>query len=55
MFFDGSDVGLTKPIGAATMLSDGDLLIAPASTGSMPGLEGGPSGAYFTANDILRF
>ena len=55
MFFDGSDVSLTKPIGAATMLPDGDLLIATTSSGSIPGLQGAPTGTSFTANDILRF
>ncbi|MBM4107044.1 MAG: hypothetical protein FJ257_12335, partial [Phycisphaerae bacterium] len=56
LYFDGSDVGLSGTIGAATKLPNGDLLIATTSSSStVAGLSGGPSGNSFNRNDLLRF
>jgi len=57
VYFDGSDVGLTGlTIGAFTRLSDGKLLFAfTASSATIAGLTGGPSGTTVTYNDLVQF
>ena len=56
VYFDGDDVGLTgKVISAAAKLPDGDLVVAIAGGGVLPGLVDAPVGNAFTAQDLLRF
>jgi hypothetical protein len=56
VWFDGDDVGLAgQAIVAATLTAEGELLIATATGGSLPGLAGGPSGNAFEAYDLVRF
>jgi len=55
MILRGAEVGLSGAISGATILPDGDLIIATVQGGVMPGLLDGPSGEYFTRNDLLRF
>lgn len=49
MHFDGSDVGITRPLGSFTHLSDGSLLLALAGNQRLPGV------GLVTPNDIVRF
>ena len=49
MHFDGSDVGVTRPLAAFTHLSDGSLLLALNGSQNLPGVNGA------TANDVVRF
>ena len=49
MHFDGSDVGITRPLAAFTHLPDGSLLLALSGSQNLPGLNG------VTANDVIRF
>lgn len=49
MHFDGSDVGVNKPIAAFTHLPDGSLLLAFTGTINLPGAPG------VTASDIVHF
>jgi len=49
LYFQGADVGLTKPIGAFTATAGGDLLLSLAAPQTVPGV--GP----VTPRDVLRF
>jgi len=49
MYFDGSDVGVNKPIAAFTRLPDGSLLLAFTGPINLPGVNG------VTPSDIVRF
>ena len=49
MHFDGSDVGVSRPLAAFTHLGDGSLLLAFTGATSLPGLPG------ITPNDVVRF
>jgi hypothetical protein len=56
IYLDGDDVGLTgATISAATVLSDGDLLVGLEAPGELPGLIGGPDEEFYTEFDVLRF
>ena len=56
VYFDGDDVGLAgMAIAAAARLPDGDLIVAIADGGVLPGLVDAPVGNAFTAQDLLRF
>jgi len=57
LYFDGSDVGLSgKTIAAFTRLSSGALLFSfTASSTTIAGLTGGPSGTTITYNDVVQF
>ncbi|MGA0173879.1 MAG: hypothetical protein ACO3NL_09585, partial [Phycisphaerales bacterium] len=56
VFFRGSNVGLAGfSIGGATVMPDGDILVVLTTSGTLPGLVGGPSDDSFKPHDILRF
>lgn len=56
LYFDGSDVGLSSAaLSAFSLLPNGDILMSFASSFSVPGLTGGPSGSTVQASDIVRF
>lgn len=49
MYFDGSDVGVDRPLAAFTHLGDDSLLLVFSGTENLPGLNG------ITSSDIVRF
>jgi hypothetical protein len=56
LVFDGSDVGLgSLAISGFSLLPNGDMLLAFAAAGTVPGLTGGPSGTSVDDSDIVRF
>lgn len=56
LYFDGSDVGLSGfSIDAFTVRATGELIISTTASGSLAGLQGGPSGTTFAAQDLLMF
>ena len=56
LVFDGSDVGLSSyAISGMAVLPSGDILLSFATSATIPGLIGGPSGTSVTAYDIVRF
>ncbi|MBI3843264.1 MAG: PKD domain-containing protein [Planctomycetes bacterium] len=56
MYFRGSDVGLAlSRIDAFCRMPNGDLLLSFATTTTVPGLTGGPTGLRVANADIVRF
>lgn len=56
IFFDGDDVGLSgMTIAAASVLENGELILAIEGGGVIGGLVGGPNGSTVEAYDLVRF
>jgi hypothetical protein len=56
VFFDGDDVGLSgHVIAAASVLENGELILAIEGGGVIGGLVGGPNGSMIDTYDLVRF